>query len=446
MTYTALSGDARSHAATSGASATWQPALEGTLAADAMATVHDIARELRELAPERSSLADNPTVGSGTSGLAVFFNELGEATGDDAALDHAAVLIDHTIAYSSEVPASACLFSGTVGVAWAIDTLTGRLFLPDPEDDSDDVDQIVEEVLLGGRWPGHFDLISGLVGVGVYLLRRMPRASAQRNLHTLVHRLGEMAEPTTDGLAWRSRPAFLPRIAPIIERLERYPDGYFDLGLAHGAAGVLVFLAAATEAGERDAAPLLEAGTQWLRRQRRTDSSRGSYPLMFVPGQPEEGSRSAWCYGDTSVAVALVAAGRVLGDDSAVDEAVEIAARAAELPARTAGIVDACLCHGSAGLGHLCNRLAQATGDERLLDLAQRWLEHTLTNRREGEAVAGFPIHCLSDDDVWHYEADAGLLEGAAGVGLALLAAVATTEPTWDSLLLLGNLAPGVRS
>ncbi len=40
----------------------------------------------------------------------------------------------------------------------------------------------------------------------------------------------------------------------------------------------------------------------------------------------------------------------------------------------------------------------------------------------------------MSGDQAWRD--DAGLLEGAAGVGLSLLGAVSTVEPAWDHLFL----------
>ncbi|HEX7277236.1 MAG TPA: lanthionine synthetase LanC family protein, partial [Acidimicrobiales bacterium] len=97
------------------------------------------------------------------------------------------------------------------------------------------------------------------------------------------------------------------------------------------------------------------------------------------------------------------------------------AAAAAARPIQDAGVVDAGLCHGAAGLLHVSNRLYQATGDERQAAAARRWLEPALT----------LPV------------AGAGFLEGRAGVGLALLAATTDVEPEWDRILLLSGATGG---
>ncbi|MEM7350096.1 MAG: Lanthionine biosynthesis cyclase LanC, partial [Acidobacteriota bacterium] len=70
---------------------------------------------------------------------------------------------------------------------------------------------------------------------------------------------------------------------------------------------------------------------------------------------------------------------------------------------------------------------------------ARYWLDAALTARRPGEGFGGFPS--WSSEDLTNpmemsWIADDGFLTGAAGVGLALLAAVTPTEPMWDRLLL----------
>lgn len=57
------------------------------------------------------------------------------------------------------------------------------------------------------------------------------------------------------------------------------------------------------------------------------------------------------------------------------------------------------------------------------------------------------PPGCLSVAASWGHHtkrkftyADVSMLTGAAGIGLALLAAVSEIEPRWDSMLLLGSV------
>jgi hypothetical protein len=112
---------------------------------------------------------------------------------------------------------------------------------------------------------------------------------------------------------------------------------------------------------------------------------------------------------------------------------VEIGLRAALRPAESCGVVDAPLCHGAAGLGHLYNRIFQATGDRRFLDAALRWVESALEMKRDGEGIGGYQTWRPGEGG---WTSDRSLLAGATGVALALLAAATPVEPSWDRLLL----------
>jgi hypothetical protein len=93
-------------------------------------------------------------------------------------------------------------------------------------------------------------------------------------------------------------------------------------------------------------------------------------------------------------------------------------------------VVDAGLCHGSAGLGHLFNRMHQASGDPVLEDAALRWYRHTLDIQRPGEGIGGYAFWVPPQ-----WKPTAGFVDGAAGVGLGLLGGVSSLEPAWDQFL-----------
>jgi hypothetical protein len=100
-------------------------------------------------------------------------------------------------------------------------------------------------------------------------------------------------------------------------------------------------------------------------------------------------------------------------------------------------IPDAGFCHGSAGIAHLFNRLYQATHEPPFCQAAQFWFEQTLQFRNPGAGVAGFS-HWRSDGKgSYGWVDDPGLLTGAAGIGLTLLAATTAIEPEWDRMMLI---------
>jgi lantibiotic biosynthesis protein len=166
--------------------------------------------------------------------------------------------------------------------------------------------------------------------------------------------------------------------------------------------GVIGLLGLVCQAGVlvKRARPLLEQAAAWLLAQRLPGFEDASYAMWLSADRPEDPARSAWCYGDP-------------------------------------GVVDAGLCHGAAGLAHIFNRMAQATGDERLAEAARVWFQRTLEFRQDGQGIGGFLAWAPEADGKPAWKGNPGLLTGTAGIALALLAASCPHEPQWDRVLLL---------
>jgi hypothetical protein len=242
----------------------------------------------------------------------------------------------------------------------------------------------------------------------------------------VVDRLAETAERQGNGVTWWTDPAW---VAP--ETRAEFPRGYYNVGLAHGVPGVIGLLGRVCAAGvARDKArSLLDGAVRWLLDQ----DGPESFPCWAAPGAAGDTARLAWCYGDPGVAAALLGAARCVGESAWESAALAIARRAAQRPYEEAGIKDAGLCHGSAGVAHLFNRMFHATGEPRLAEAARSWFEQTLAMRRPGRGIGGY--------EAWEPDgagsADRGLLTGATGIALALLAATTYIEPLWDRMLLV---------
>jgi hypothetical protein len=411
--------------------------------------------------------------------------------------DHAEVAmryVDAAITAMAEQPMSAGLYAGFPGIAWVVthveallaagpgdamapdapggrdgghasggrddadasggrddaDASGGRDDADEPDDDTgddgggDDGAAEIDDALLGlvgmQPWPHDYDLISGLVGMGVYVLERLPRPAAQQCLEAILDRLDELAERGPDGTTWHTPPAHLPP-----HQLVQHPGGHYNLGLAHGVPGVIGLLGAMWAAGVARArvAPLLEQAVAWLLARALPPGLGARYGwaegLGATPGIDATPTRSAWCYGDPGVAAALLLAGRATGNARWIEEARALALGIAARPEADAGVLDVGLCHGSAGLGHVLYRLYRATGEPALAEAARGWLVRTLDMRAPGLApnVAGFRARGADAQGEICWEADPGLLTGAAGVALALLAGLGHVPPDWDRVLLL---------
>jgi lantibiotic modifying enzyme len=416
-----------------GPSGAWQPLLDGTERERALEAVQAIADRLRAgLLPSASrGLADDPSLADGAAGLAVLFTYLAKARPgvEDEAV--ARRWLDRAVHAVSEAAVEASLFSGLTGIAWSAAHLQQHFPGLGMESINDEIDEVLLEHLARSPWPDTYDLISGLVGFGVYALERGPHPRAIACLDRVVDHLAEMAERRSEGSTWETRSEWLPP-----EVREKRPPRYYDLGLAHGIPGVIALLGRVCAAGVAvaRARPLLQEATRWLMVQRAMVGTAG-FPYHSPPDPPAAPARLAWCYGDPGIAAALLLAARCAAEPSCERAALAVARRAADRPPDEAGVVDAALCHGAAGLGHLFNRLFQATGEPWLRQAAQSWFQRTLEMchpvRDSFGVRKGGPNASLEGTDY------PGFLTGDAGIALALLAAATPIEPAWDRVLLV---------
>jgi lantibiotic modifying enzyme len=402
----------------------WSPVCGGALAAAARRSAIEIAEALREIEVADSTL-------TGHAGIALLYSYLQQVEPDarwQAALEFH---LDRALDGAASQPLPIALHGGFAGTAWVIEHVQDADAGAGDSDADDDAGAEVDAAIhaaVSQRWTGPYDLIAGLAGLAVYALERLPRPGAIEILGGVLDRLAELARETADGLTWWSDPRFIgPACA-------EHPDGYYNLGLAHGVPGVIAVLGRACEldATRGRARPLLDGAVRWLLAQRRPS---GETRFAHLGGEHGD-SRTAWCYGDPGAAIALVAAARGAGVPDWEHAALDIARAVAARPVERTGIRDAGLCHGTAGVAHILNRLHHATGRPELADAARRYLAHTLELRRPGGGIAGYAAHDVPDDPATRATCQADLLTGAAGIGLALLAATTAVEPRWDRVLL----------
>lgn len=415
----------------------WSPILSPEAADRALRVVEEIAADVRQSAegPQEEAptwLRRGPSLAGGDAGEAYFFAYLDQVRPGKGYDDLAMTLLERSIEATGTLQAPPGLYSGFSGVAWTLEHLRGRLFEDDGgEDPGEEVIAALSEHVSLSPWRGHYDLISGLVGFAVYALERLPRPGGMECLERIVARLAETAERRPDGVTWLTGPDLM-----IDRDLEAYPQGNYNLGVAHGVPGVIGVLAQACAAGV-DARDLLDGAVAWLLRQKLPAGTGAVFPYNVAPGNAEpKPTRLAWCYGDLGIAASLLMAARTVGEEAWEREALEIARAAAARPADQSGVIDAGICHGASGAAHLFNRLYQTTGDPVLRDAALFWLERTFGYRQPGKGVGGFEAWTVGDTLDLDWRSDPGFLTGASGVGLVLLAAASAVEPEWDRVLL----------
>lgn len=436
---------------------TWSAVLDPPRRAAAIAAARDVA--LRVADRERVALAIAAAREQTNFPLAVHWAPAGVAQGD-AGLALLCAQFDRCFpeerwdvtghrflasaaADTERVTVGPSLYSGTAGlgfVAWQLSRGGTRYMRV-----SSSVDRNLASWVMSladgidgrerGVEVGQFDAISGLSGIGAYLLTRRDQPHVEPALERLLQSLIDLTRASAAGpLRW-----FTPAELMSDETSARtYPDGHLNCGLAHGIPGPLATMALACAAGMevrglRDAIASVAA---WLRDNRADDAWGINWPTMVgVPGVtpvPAQPTRAAWCYGSPGVARALWLAGRALQDDGLMTFACDALEAVFRRPIGHRDIDSPTFCHGVAGLLQIALRFAHDTG-EAVFGSAATDLTDQLLSAYDPDSLLGFRSLEPGGNPV----DQPGLLDGAPGVALALLAAASDAEPTWDRLFLL---------
>jgi lantibiotic biosynthesis protein len=279
--------------------------------------------------------------------------------------------------------------------------------------------------------------VGGLVGYGIYALEHPCRKFGGEMIAQVMRHLTDCSTKIVDGITWKTPPRLLPP-----HQRELFPNGYHNLGLAHGIAGIVGLLSRCIEADfHADQAKLLLSLTiRWLLEVRQSVEAReqSSGNNFYFPDWLEsKGSRPlAWCYGDLGMSVVLCRAGQACGIPKWRELALLIARDCADRKGLKSAVVDMGLCHGSAGAALIFLRLWQHTGEETFADACRYWVSRTLEMRKpEFKYSAGvFSLEGIGDNR--SQVEKGGYMTGAAGVGLALLACMTNCTARWDAPML----------
>lgn len=375
-------------------------------------------------------LSHGPSLAAGACGIAVFFEYLSRSGLLPSYDGLAQGFLDTAVESASSQPLPLDLYGGIFGLAWTIWHLAGTGASYASEIDTSLLRDGLRSVVSQSPPFEQHDLMRGLVGFGAAAIEDVEGAlEAHHTISIVAERLIESATPSGTGLTWETDASMLPAISRTI-----FPPVHVNLGLAHGVPGVLVALAAASAVGNTRALESVHPTAEWILTCD-LGMEEGHFPVFWPPDDRRSLARSAWCYGDPGVASSFYVAGQYSNNQALREIGMRIAATAAHRLGPSARVFDAGLCHGSAGLAHIFRRWFEWTGDERFAKAALHWYRTTLDYQRPGMGIGGFTAQM----DESHHASHVGLLTGAAGVGLALLASVADQDPAWDRLLLLSH-------
>jgi lantibiotic modifying enzyme len=402
-----------------------KPLLDEALAEDARRALDGLSTALMNVDP--ATLIE-PSWASGTSGHALVHAQLAQVFPDRGHDERAQHYLDRTLDWVAEHQIQPWLIGGLAGIGWVVERVAGNED-PDAHDPNAALDMSFLRLVESPK-ELQWELMYGVAGLAVYGLSRRTRSAARRLLEGVARRLVASASATPR--RWLSKPEW--------DQYTRHAGPDSNFGFGHGIPGTLAVVAelVAEDVLADELRPLLKETSEWLASERLRETEDAWF--RCASDDHAEPARTAWCYGDPGVAWALMLAARSLGDHALGREALAIASHAAQRPFERTGVVDAGLCHGAAGLGHLFHRMSLLTPDApALADAAREWFGRALFMRLADAPLAGYKAYVptLAEPGApFAWKDDPGLLTGAAGVALALASALGEAHG-WDAPMMV---------
>lgn len=288
-------------------------------------------------------------------------------------------------------------------------------------------DEELEKASLNMLKMGNYDFLHGACGIAYYLLYS-PRTVSDEYYASLFSLLNSLIYKSINK-------DLIPKYDFATARIN---PNEINLGLAHGIPSILKFCVQCYKQGVcvAESEKLGRKIIDYLLTNTNDDISRSYFSSSISPGKEFTASRLAWCYGDLGAGVILYQAGITFGLKNIVDFSLKILIHSSKR--RTTdetSIFDAGICHGTAGVAHIYNKMWHHTQNEVFKEACDFWIQKTLEFSIHSDGIAGYktynPIKKV-------YNNESSLLEGAAGIGLVLMSYL-NGDFSWDYCLMLND-------
>lgn len=382
----------------------------------------------RILKQQKSKFINNPGLMGGQIGVAIFFFYYAKLMDKQEPYDYGMELLSSVFDRINKGFHFHTHASGLAGIGSSIELLVENDFLEaDTNELLGELDDYLNDRMIQEIKNGHYDFLHGAVGIGFYFLKRKLNVNSRKYLTDLVHELDKISITDEQGIRWVST----------ISREKNTKVN--NLSLSHGLASIIAFLGKLNneDIAKEKVNELLNGSVKYLLNQQLDITKYSSnLPSWVCETEPSVYSRLAWCYGDLGIGNALWLAGNNANNEKWKEEAIEILLHTTtRREDKNTGVVDAGLCHGTAGIAHIYNRMYNYTAINEFKNSSAYWLTQTLAMAKYKDTLSGYKVFRTAEYG-GPYE-DFGFLEGIAGIGLALISAISDVEPAWDECLLL---------
>lgn len=322
--------------------------------------------------------------------------------------------------------------SGIAGLGWAFDHLTKNNFININDELLTDLDDYLYQVMIFYMKESNYDFLHGGLGYGFYFFKRYQNTSCENlkskyknYLFEFIDLLKELSETTNNTVKWKS----------IID-IETKEKGY-NLSLSHGISSIINFISRLYHYDDfRDKVQeILKGSVNYVLSFKNVDVTTMSLFPNYIKKneEPVWNSRVAWCYGDLGMGLSLWHAANALSDLALKDTVIEILKHTALRITKASSIVmDAGLCHGSFGNAQIFHYMYRQTKMEDFKIATDFWINDGLEKAVHKDGYAGFKKRTLEG-----WENETSLLEGIAGIGLAIISYLSEEELNWDECLMI---------
>lgn len=214
-----------------------------------------------------------------------------------------------------------------------------------------------------------------------------------------------------------------------------------NLGLAHGLPSLIKFLFQLhkTNPEIEKVRDVIFSLTEKLTSYQNSDKSQSYFPNLHNLNlkTDDEYSRLGWCYGDLTIAYVIYNSGVLLTQQNFINFSLEILKSSLRRKVyNETSVRDAGICHGSAGIAHIYNKMWHLTNETEFRDAANFWINYTLNFYvHKSKLVRNFQKY---NSITSQFEYEISLLEGEIGVALVLLSYL-TSDFSWDYCLMLND-------
>lgn len=361
---------------------------------------------------------NNSSLFCGMPGIVLLYSHFYEVTGNISFKKKSLKIFNYLLKIiETERAVTTTFCNGLAGLGWLFLYLKNNSEVVDIssllELDSflDEIDQLLEDEVDKMLCDKNYDLLHGVLGIGLYFIKREKYMTVERICVDLYHN----CDFQDDEIKWK--------------RFDKYraKEYIFDLGLAHGNAGILYFLGKcyANHIAPAKCKFLIDGIIKfYLNNKQDLQIVESNFPASIKAGDYSSGqnipmkSRLAWCYGDLGILHTLLLVSGWIDDKKSkcIFEAllVEVSMRRSASVTR---LEDSQFCHGMTGVGYIFLSIYHLTQNHLFKEAAEYWINQVLDDGNNSNGLAGY-LFKMGDNVGWEDMMD--VLNGIGGVGLFL--------------------------